>query len=103
MRGLSVTLAVASLASMLGGCAKDNMQHGPFVIGPNNIDVRDDACCPSKEIRSQDAHGNWKPCTKKTIPSCHSNPDAEPKTVVEDLKHADQAPAAKKHRSAWEG
>lgn len=95
------------LAALAGGCARDTLQHGPFLIGAARPDIRDGVCCPSQEIRSQDARSLWVPC-QKVVLGCGIQVETvevyeEPRVVVEDLKRVERRPARLRSRSAWDG
>ncbi len=106
MRIQTIALFVAA-ASALGGCARDTLQHGPFLIGAARPDIRDGVCCPSQEIRSQDARSYWTPCEKAVLGCGINTAIPAHEVIVEeriDLKRMDRSTDFRRRpRSAWDG
>lgn len=97
-------LAVGLLASGLGGCAKDTLVHGPFVIGPEQPYRYTGACCVPGRIYSQNARQDWVACQNGGV-AC-SRAEELSVTVetttrpVEDLKGPPRR--TERPRSAWD-
>ena len=107
MRFQTFAIIVGASAALLGGCARDTLQHGPFLIGAARPDIRDGVCCPSQEIRSQDARSNWTPCTKAVLGCGINTAVSRDDVIIEeriDLKRIDRSTDVRRRpRSAWDG
>ncbi len=87
MTPLRIALACLAIAPALGGCGRDPLVYGPFLVGAERPAIRDGVCCPKGDIRSQDAHGYWVPCEQEKT-YCHASMEtaAVDAGYVEDLK-----------------
>jgi hypothetical protein len=83
--------AALAAATLLGGCSRDPQINGPFLVGAERPAVRDGACCPLGDVRSQDVNRGYAPCKQERgrcsvgkVSGVSESPSSE--TYVDGLK-----------------
>lgn len=99
---IKLLLATAFTASLLGACAQDPFQHGPFLVGAERPHASG-ACCRPGTLRSQDVSGTIgdnRPCHMR--PPCFDEPATQVIEVITVREETVAQPQRRRSRSAWD-